>query len=115
MVAWAWALSRIVTSTTHSLARGKNGQRKDNTMELVFVGSDTDTVEDGSQGVVFDLAATGYVADGDTYFDEVRIINLSEKHGVPLADLWSAYQWRESLLRAGVLAEVERMVGRVTA
>lgn len=88
---------------------------KETIMELVFVGTDTDTVEDGSQGVVFDLAAIGFDPDGDTYFDEVRIINLSEKHGVPVADLWAAYQWRESLLRAGVLADVERMVEAVLA
>lgn len=67
---------------------------------LVFVCTRTGTIDgiDSSARVV-DLDACGFVPDGDDWTDDVTIQNLAETSGVPVADLWAAYQ-REKL-RAG--------------
>jgi len=83
--------------------------------QLLFVGLDTLTIDDGAQGVVLDLSSVGFTPDGDDFFDDSDLHALATEHGVSLADLWAAYQWRQSLLRAGVLADVERMVEAVLA
>lgn len=83
--------------------------------QLLFVGLDTLTIDDGAQGVVLDLSAVGFTPDGDDFADDSDLHALASEYGVSLADLWAAYQWRESLLRAGVLADVERFVEQVMA
>lgn len=62
---------------------------------LVFVGLETGTIDgiDSSARVV-DLDACDYVPDGDDWADDVTIQNLAETCGVPVADLWAAYEWR---------------------
>jgi len=77
---------------------------------LVFVGLDTETIDDALQGVVLDLDAFGFVPDGDDYFDDSRIVDYASHHGVPVADLWAAYEWRALLARTGILADVESYI-----
>ena len=78
---------------------------------LMFVRVETATIEtcDSSARVV-DIGATGFVADGDDYVDDLEILNLAESDGVPVAELWAAYQWRENLRAAGILDDVEKHV-----
>jgi hypothetical protein len=59
----------------------------------MFVGVETGTIDacDSSARVV-DISATGFVADGDDYVDDLEIMNLAESEGVPVADLWAAYK-----------------------
>jgi len=60
---------------------------------LMFVGVETGTIDacDSSARVV-DISATGFVADGDDYVDDLEIMNLAESDGVPVAELWAAYK-----------------------
>jgi hypothetical protein len=80
---------------------------------LVFVGWETSTVDacgNGKESYVIDLDDCGYVIDGDDWHDDAVISELARDHGVPVADLWAAYQWRESIVRAGSMADVERFL-----
>ena len=60
---------------------------------LMFVGVETGTIDacDSSARVV-DISATGFVADGDDYVDDLEIMNLAESDGVLVAELWAAYK-----------------------
>jgi hypothetical protein len=86
---------------------------------LVFVALDTDTVEE--------VCADSFVIDTDTAElspDEVETLGVADqlgtfgdaaaaivrRVGVPVADLWAAYQWRQNLRSAGVLDDVEKYV-----
>ena len=77
---------------------------------LVYVGLDTGTIDGDSTARIVDLDAVEYVPDGDDYADDSRVIDLATDHGVPVAELWAAYQWRESIVRAGSMADVERFL-----
>ena len=78
---------------------------------LVFVSWDTGIIDRcDSDVVIVDLEAVGYVPDGDDYLDSGRVEELAREHGVPVADLWAAYQWRQNLRSAGVLDDVEKYV-----
>lgn len=81
---------------------------------LVFVCTRTGTIDgiDSSSRVV-DLDACGFVPDGDDYIDDTDVIELAESHGVPVSDLWAAYQWRRAMETAGILADVEDYVVRL--
>ena len=81
---------------------------------LMFVGLETGTIDvcDSSARVV-DISSTGFVADGDDYVDDIDILNLAESDGVPVADLWAAYEWRRAMVTAGILADVEHYVVRL--
>ena len=100
---------------------------------LVFVGVETGTIDGiDSSACVVDLDSCGFVPDGDDWADDVTILNLAESHGVPVsdlwaawewrrhhqgnvavADLWAAYYWRRDIETAGILADVEDYVVRL--
>ena len=72
-----------------------------NASRLVFVSWDTGIIDRcDSDVVIVDLEAVGYVPDGDEYLDSGRVEELAREHGVPVADLWAAYQWRQKILTA---------------
>lgn len=81
---------------------------------LVFVGVETGTIDgiDSSARVV-NLDSCGFVPDGDDWADDVTILNLAESHGVPVSDLWAAWEWRRDMVTAGILADVEDYVVRI--
>lgn len=74
-----------------------------------FVGLDTGTIEQ-----ITDQSRIVWLGDidprdltGDDYFDDETMIELAGQRGVPLSELIDAWNWREGLIRAGVLDEVE--------
>ena len=70
------------------------------TPNLLFVGLRTGTIDgcDSSSRIV-DLDSAGFVADGDDYVDDIRIMAVAETDGVPVSELWAAYEWRRAFDR----------------
>lgn len=75
---------------------------------LVFNNLDTDTVEDCAHDVFVIDPNTAAISDADreiletadhfgTFTDDAR--EIVRRVGVPVADLWSAYQWRQAFTR----------------
>jgi len=86
---------------------------------LVFVDCDTDTVEEiGGVSFVIDTETAVLSPDERQLLDDAyqygsfgdNATAIIRRVGVPVADLWAAYQWRESIVRAGSMADVERFL-----
>lgn len=88
---------------------------------LVFVDLNTDTVADCAGAFVID-PDTADLAPGEidvldaadhfgTFTDEAR--DIVRRVGVPVSNLWAAYQWRRAMETAGILVDVEDYVVRL--
>lgn len=95
-------------------------ETKRNSPRLIFQTVDTDTCEEiTADSFVIDVA--GIHPDDAAVLDECDHYGtltdagraIVREIGVPVAELWTAYQWRESLRRDGVLGEIENNVVRV--
>lgn len=82
--------------------------------DYVFVGLDTETIETVSpqSRLVWIGNIDPRDLTGDDYFDDETMIELAGYRGVPLYDIISAWEWRESLARVGILDGVFDYIAR---